>query len=368
MNIPLTIKKLHELEIDPDPIVHEKKLIFECLEKNLNFKDHYEMVSMGSHGVIISPSFSINYSEKLEESFNKLNFTKNNYISKILDLHNEKEIYIQKEIYISEKLKILDKKYEHFIYPHSYEKIDSYFYNIIMKKGYDFILNTKQLNFRQLLISLYNLVDSIEILSDNNILLLDIKPDNFLFSEIEEHLYKSVIIDFSGELLIENLQDFSDYLDNFEFFCHDFWPMEINILLHRMGLKKHYKNIKKEIVSYEDFLQKKLGTDKCKNTNYELKIYKHVIEQLDNIKHNKSSYLYQKIMIYQIGRSFEYILHTCKKSLKITDTEFNTFRYIIKKITRENYFIRYNIKKFKTLLTRHIPELNNSLIKIDKIL
>ena len=205
---------------------------------------------MGIHGVVIYPSFSIN---------NDYNFKKN-YISKILDLHHEKIKYIEKEIQISKKLEVLDKNFEHFIYPSYSEKIDSFFYNIIMKKGFDFESNVVKLNYNQLLLTIYNLIESIEILSNNNILLLDIKPSNFLFSKIENNLYKPVIIDFSGELLIENSDDFNNYINNFEFFCHDFWPIELTILLHRVGLKKKYDEdiVDTEIKKYNKIIKKKI--------------------------------------------------------------------------------------------------------------
>jgi hypothetical protein len=362
-HIPLTIQKLHELEEDDDPNLHEKKQIFECLEKNLNLKIiKYELISMGSHGVVISPSFVINQTKELISNTH-------NFISKVLNLDNEEEFYIEKEICISKKLKKLDEKYEHFIYPCSYEKIDKHFYNIIMKKGFDFELNLQQLQFKQLLNCMYNLVDSIEILSDNNILLLDIKPDNFLFSEITEHFYKSVIIDFSGELLIESLQDFNQYLDNFEFFCHDFWPIEITILLHRVGLKQTYEpNVKRhEIKKYNKWKKHKLGNNIQNNTNYELQIYHHLIKELSNIDKGVDSDLYQKIMLYQIGRSFDFILHKYVKKLKLTRIQRVIFSNIIKSITDENYFVRLNIKDFKILLKKYIPN-HNCLIKIDKIL
>jgi len=363
-HIPLTIESLRNLEEDE----YEKKQIFECLEKHLNLKViKYELLSMGSHGVVISPSFVINEKNDLVKDFEKLNI--HNFISKVLNLDNEEEIYIEKEISISQKLKKLDKQYEHFIYPFSYEKIDKHFYNIIMKKGFDFELNIQQLQFKELLNCMYNLIDSIEILSDNKILLLDIKPNNFLFSEIKEHFYKSVIIDFSGELLVENIQDFSDYLDNFEFFCHDFWPTEITVLLHRVGLKKKYPEdvLKLEIQKYKDSLKNRLGNNLQENRNYELKIYNHLIKELDKIKLDNHSDLYQKIMLYQIGRSFAYILYKYKKQLKLTSIEQDVFKELLLHITNENYFHRLNIKEFKILLKKYIPK-HNCLIKIDKIL
>ena len=365
LHIPLTIEKLHELENKKDDDMLEKKHIFECLEKNLNLKLKYEIMSMGSHGVVIYPSFSINKtSSGIITELENLNLN-NDCISKILDLHNEEKKYIEKEIYFSKKLKILDKKYENFIYPSSFEKIDSFFYNIIMKKGFDFESNLLQLNFEQLLKTLYNLVNSIQILSDNNILLLDLKPTNFLFSKIDENLYKSVIIDFSGELLIENIKDFWNYLNNFEFYCHKFWPFELTILLHRTGLKKHYNDIGEHIKEYDKMKKNKIG---IKNNGYELTIYNYLLAEIDKLKSKETSELYQKIMIYQIGKSWEYILYRYRKSLKLTKFQYSIFNTIISKITNESYFKRYNIQKFKTLLTKHIPELNNSLIKIDKIL
>jgi hypothetical protein len=367
LHIPLTKEKLHELQFvdeDEDPDIFEKKHIFHCLKKNLNLKLKYEIMNMGTHGVVISPSFSINKNNNIISKIDNLNLD-DDFISKILDLHNEEMIYIQKEIQISKKLKVLDEKYENFIYPTSYEKIDSNFYNIIMKKGYDFESNLLQLNYKQLLKTLYNLVDSIQISSDNNILLLDLKPTNFLFSKIDDKQYKSVIIDFSGELLIENIKDFYRYLNNFEFYCHDFWPFELTILLHRMGLKKGHCNIKEQIIEYNEMKKNKIGN---KNNDYELTIYSYLLDELDKLKSKETSELYQKIMIYQIGKSWEYILYKYRKSLKLTKIQYSIFNTFISKITNEDYFKRYNIQKFKNLLIKHNPELENSLIKIDKIL
>jgi len=363
-NIPLTIKKLHELEDDNDPDIYDKKKIFECLEKNLKFNIiNYQLLSMGSHGVVISPSFFIK-NNNLIDGFNNLGLNTNDFISKVLNLDNEDEFFIKKEIFISEKLKKLDKKYEYFIYPCSYEKFDTKFYNIIMKKGYDFILNISQLHFNDFITCIYNLVNSIEILSDNDILLLDIKPDNFLFSEIKEHLYKSVIIDFSGELLIENIDDLNNYLNNFKFFCHNFWPIELIILLHHIGLEKHFIE-KKKTYKYNKCMICKLGNNITKNTTYELKIYNYLKQELEKISNGIKSDLYQKIMLYQIGRSFELILK--KNYIILTDIEQKFLKKILSYITNENYFHRLNIKCFKEILIKYNPN-KNSLIKIDKIL
>jgi len=360
LHIPLSIEKLHELEKEKkNQEIIEKKHIFKCLEKNLNFKIKYEIMSMGSHGVIISPHFCISIDSQLQTlSLNQ------DFISKILDLHMEDEKYIEKEIDISKKLKILDEKQENFIYPSSFEKIDKYCYNIIMKKGFDFESNLLQLNFKQLLHTLYNLIHSIHILSDNNILLLDIKPNNFLFSNIKDDLYKSVIIDFGGELLIEDMEDFDRYLENFEFFCHDFWPIELTILLHRIGLKKKYFNIKCAIKNYNKMLKDKLGKN---NVNEQISIYNHILYELDKIKTKKYSELYQKIMLYQIGKSWEFILYKYRKKLKLSKIQFDIFNRIIENITKEQYFERYNILQFKNLLSLHINN-NDNFIKIDKIL
>ena len=360
LHIQLSIRKLQEMEEKDDSNYQEKKFIFKCLEKNLNFKSNFEIISMGCHGVVIYPSFSSNVNYNL----------KKNYISKILDLHTEKIQYIQKEIQISKKLEILDKNFEHFIYPSYYEKIDSYFYNIIMKKGFDFESNVVKLNYNQLLLTIYNLIESIEILSNNNILLLDIRPSNFLFSKIENNLYKPVIIDFSGELLIENSDDFKKYLNNFEFYCHEFWPIELTILLHRTGLKKKYhKNVvDTEKKKYDKIMKKKLGNHLKSNTNYEINIYNFLLHEYRKIKTGEKTKLYEKIMIYQIGKSWSYIFSRYKRIFKLSQIQFSIMENLIEKITYEKFDDRYTIEQFKTLLLKHIRNFENSLIKIDKIL
>lgn len=360
LHIQLSVEKLQEMEEGDNPEYLEKKFIFKCLEKNLNFKSNFEIISMGIHGVVIYPSFSIN---------NDYNFKKN-YISKILDLHHEKIQYIEKEIQISKKLEVLDKNFEHFIYPSYSEKIDSFFYNIIMKKGFDFESNVVKLNYNQLLLTIYNLIESIEILSNNNILLLDIKPSNFLFSKIENNLYKPVIIDFSGELLIENSDDFNNYINNFEFFCHDFWPIELTILLHRVGLKKKYDEdiVDTEIKKYNKIIKKKLGNDLKSNTNYQINIYNFLLHEYSKIKNKQKTKLYEKLMIYQIGKSWSYIFSRYKRIFKLSKIQFSIMENLIEKITYEKFDDRYTIEQFKTLLLKHIRNFKNSLIKIDKIL
>ena len=360
LHIPLSIQKLQEMEEEDDPDYQEKKFIFKYLEKNLNFKSNFEIISMGIHGVVIYPSFSINNDYNL----------KKNYISKILDLHNEKIHIIEKEIQISKKLEVLDKNFEHFIYPSYYEKIDSYFYNIIMKKGFDFESNVVKLNYNQLLLTIFNLIESIEILSNNNILLLDIKPTNFLFNQIKNNLYKPVIIDFSGEFLIENSGDFNEYLNNFEFHCHDFWPIELTILLHRIGLKKKYNEdiVNTEIKKYNKILKRKLGNDLKSNTNYQINIYNFFLHEYSKIKSKQKTKLYEKLMIYQIGKSWNYIFLKYKKKLKLSKIQLIIMEDLIGKITYEKIDNRYTIQQFKTLLLKYIKNFNNSLIKIDNIL
>ena len=73
-------------------------------------------------------------------------------------------------------------------------------------------------------------------------------------------------------------------------------------------------------------------------------------------------------MIYQIGKSWSYIFSRYKRIFKLSKIQFSIMENLIEKITYEKFDDRYTIEQFKTLLLKHIRNLKNSLIKIDKIL
>jgi hypothetical protein len=328
------------------------KFLIPIVKKEKNLK----LISIGGHGVIISPAIS--YVDNVKYANN------DDYVSKILSLKEDNRRSILKELNISKRLSKIDKKFEYFIYPLYCQEINDYYYNFIIKKGYHFVQNFQKFNYNQVLLSLYNLIKAIELLNDNNILLLDLKPDNFLFSHIKDNLYKSVIIDFGGDLVLENASDMHLFFNDFFQTTHSFWPSELNWLLNS-GYNCNNKFTwydKEKNITYKKYIKK---------INFDISTHPDIISQIHNdLRKNfeiKNEF-FQKVMLYQIGQSFMYLL----KNVFIKMEYFEKLKTITETIINENYLKRYNIRKFKQLILNEMNEIDfhplNCLIKIDNII
>lgn len=299
-------------------------LIFlkENLENNHNLK--LNIISNGIHGLVVEPSIKIVNNYDIE-------IYKENYVSKIINIDNENTDLLHKEIEISKLLYTIDPNNKYFIYP--LEEYNTFFYtNLIMKKGYPL----KYFEFLFLEHHLYKLflhsLDIIQTLINNQILNLDVKYDNFILNKNNDNSFNLVMIDFGGELIIQNKEEYENFMDNFECYICDFWPYEVNYMLNEINLLS-----KKDEKSYEKFIQynnkiKRKQSDNIKNAYNDLN---------NNIKN-----FIEKVLVYELGITFKYIINNFfekyEKSINVIKLQ-----KIIKKMISNDYSNRYTINKIR---------------------
>lgn len=324
--------------------LYDKKDIFFFLRKAIREKEEIcgkiKYLGYGSHGIVIKPPLKINILNdvKIHPEYNS------KYVSKILYNKDECMNDIYNEYLIGQKLQKIDPNNDYFIYPIDLERQSPSFSNIIMKKGYSLDDNFKKFTESDIYKIFFNLLNGIQKLLDNNIVNLDIKSDNILLNRIDKDLYKCVFIDFTSELVLETKEDFLEYCNHFKNFIHPYWPYEINCILNFYYNKKNkdvennpiYFNGKQDELFHEYQLDKTID-----DLYYRAKIHKIIIEDLNNnlIK------FFEKIMIFQFGKMFEYLIHNKLKHYN-TQTYYN-FSKFINYLINDDYTKRYDIKKIK---------------------
>ncbi len=188
---------------------------------------------------------------------------------------------------------------------------ETYMLNIIMKKGQDFPKITQNLSEKDFLKSLaYILTGAKQCIYEMNILLLDIKGPNLLYSKDDGHddIYP-VFIDFSDDFVIKSKKGFLDFIKAFgrSLPYYDTWPFEILVLFYAEFNAKNDQNTTKnanKINNYFDDIQDFRGID-LDSKNGE-NMMNAVIEYVNNnTKTRKGLYgVYNKIMMYSIGKTY----------------------------------------------------------------
>lgn len=314
--------------------LYEKKEIFYLLKdtiKNNNYSNKINYLGYGSHGIVLEPPIKFNLLDEIiiDEKYN------DKYVSKILYNLNEQRDSIYNEYLIGKKLKKIDENNDYFIYPIELDQISTDYSNLIMKKGYSLTEYYKKLKEIDIYKIFFNLLNGIQKLIDNNMLILDIKLENILLNKKNDNQYKSVFIDFTPELIIENKKDFFHFCDQFKEFIHPLWSFEVNYLLyqqyintyineeHTIKFTKYKSNIKVSDILYE----------------------KHVKDTFENDLKNNFKLFSQKLMIYQLGKMFSRLIkdHFINYDTKL----YNKFKNFMKHLVTENYTKRYTIKKIK---------------------
>lgn len=188
----------------------------------------------------------------------------------------------------------------------------TYMLNIIMKKGTDFPKITKNLNEKDFLKSLaYILTGAKKCIYDMNILLLDIKGPNLLYSKDDgdDDIYP-VFIDFSDDFVIKNKRDFFNFIKSFgrrQLPYYDTWSFEILVLFYSVFIAHNDINTTENdnmINNYFDEIKYSRGIDlETQNGgNMMSAVIKYVN---DNTKTLNGLYgVYNKIMMYSIGKTY----------------------------------------------------------------
>ncbi len=189
---------------------------------------------------------------------------------------------------------------------------ETYMLNIIMKKGQDFPKITQNLSEKDFLKSLaYVLNGAKQCIYEMNVLLLDIKGPNLLYSKDDGHddIYP-VFIDFSADFVIKSKKGFLGFIKSFgksQLPYYDTWSFEILALFYAEFTARNNVNTTKNgnmINDYFDDIQYNRGIDL--DTKNGENMMNAVIKYVNtNTKTLNGLYgIYNKIMMYSIGKTY----------------------------------------------------------------
>ena len=237
----------------------------------------------------------------------------------------------------------------------------SIYINILLKKGFSFQKTTQKLNNNGFLRSLaYLLLGTKTCIRDLNILLLDVKADNVLYSEDKDGKFP-VFIDFSNDFVITDQTRLMQFLNSFNQY-YNTWTLEMMIFFIKiMKGKNNKKGIEKLMRDIERYRGVNLNQSKNKKymKNITNDILKKVLLSKSNsiIQQNKMNDFYEKQMCYAIGKI--YIEEYNKKIQKNPSFKNKKIEYILENLVNEEYYDRFmiddalhHIKKLVNLKSR----------------
>jgi hypothetical protein len=185
----------------------------------------------------------------------------------------------------------------------------SLYLNILLKKGLSFQTTTQALNEKDFLRSLgYLLLGAKTCVADINILLLDIKADNLLYSEDKDGTFP-VFIDFSNDFVITDRTRLITFLTSFSSF-YNTWSTEMLMFFYKIqqGKKKYpkMKEIQKDLLN-ERGIDLKLKQNKDYMNELTKDLLKDVILSNSNTASQKKllKVFYEKQMCYAIGKVYD---------------------------------------------------------------
>lgn len=234
---------------------------------------------------------------------------------------------------------------------------ESLYLNILLKKGISFDKITKDLGPIDFLKSLsYLLIGAQNCVYDLNILLLDIKPDNLLYSEDNKNILYPVFIDFSDDFVIKNNKDLQYFINGFSSY-YDTWTLEMFYAFYiiRNMNGKNSKKLINDVYNYRKIDMIKLHNNK----KYSLL---NVILKLINNKLSKKELqlFYEKQMVYSIGISF---FHSFDNSSKKKELYKYGIDKILSGLINEFYFDRLSIDDAMKQIIDKLNEMNYLLQK-----
>jgi hypothetical protein len=181
----------------------------------------------------------------------------------------------------------------------------STYINILLKKGLSFQNISLSLNNKDFLRSLgYLLLGAKTCIHDLNILLLDIKADNLLYSEDKDGLFP-VFIDFSNDFVITDQSRLMQFITGFNQYYNTWTTEMLIIFIQIMKGKKNYSGIKKLSKSLKDI--RGIDLNDQANKDYMIDITQDIIKDVllsnsTSARHKKKlQEFYEKQMIYAIG-------------------------------------------------------------------
>jgi hypothetical protein len=185
----------------------------------------------------------------------------------------------------------------------------STYINILLKKGLSFQNITFSLNKEDFLRSLgYLLLGAKTCIHDLNILLLDIKADNLLYSEDKDGLFP-VFIDFSNDFVITDQTRFMQFITGFNQYYNTWSTEMLMFFIQIMKGKKNYSGIKRLTKDLNDY--RGIDLKDSANKTYMNDITKDILKKLlleDNptiTQKKKIKEFYEKQMCYAIGKVYD---------------------------------------------------------------
>jgi DNA-binding ferritin-like protein (Dps family) len=188
---------------------------------------------------------------------------------------------------------------------------DTQVMNIIIKKGVDFDKVIPKLTEKQVLQSIgYLCSTALRYIYDMNITLMDIKPDNLLFTHSENYIYP-VFIDFSEDFVLRGATGLSKFYSRGYPRPYFVWPLEVNSWFAPYG-----KVITKEMKDFAKYVEQYNRIDILNPSNRQalVDIHNYVRKSLSDRKQVKI--FSEKLTCYMIGISVVYALGNKLKTYK----------------------------------------------------
>ena len=186
--------------------------------------------------------------------------------------------------------------------------------NIIMKKGVDFDKVVNNLTETQILKSIaYLCSTAMRYIYEMNTTLMDIKPENILFTHSDKHIYP-VFIDFSEDFVLKGASGVSRFFSREYPGAYFVWPLEVNSAVGpkpNQVSRKDYEFFSKDIYHYHN-----INLTQGSNMNAINSINNFVKKSLRNADERRG--LSDNMTVYMIGKSFLYALDERFKKQKLT--------------------------------------------------
>lgn len=222
---------------------------------------------------------------------------------------------------------------------------ESTYINILLKKGLSFQKTTQSLNQKDFLRSLgYLLLGAKICIHDLNILLLDVKADNLLYSEDKDGKFP-VFIDFSNDFVITNQSRLLQFMNGFSSSYHT-WTTEMLIFFYKIQQgKKNNKKMKKLAKDLND--ERGIDLKNPANKAYMKDITKDILQGVllsgsQSVKQKKAlREFYEKQMCFAIGRIYtdEYD----QKIIKQPSFKNKEIEHILDNLVTDSYYNRFMI-------------------------
>ena len=322
-----------------------------------------KILGIGRDGCVIDPPILCSTNS------NKSDYT--NQVSKVIDVHNANSRQIAEFVneFVSGNIfRKFDPKGENFLpglemcYKKQHElspeqkkdtkscnyndhPFKSLYINILLKKGFSFQKTTATLSSDDFLKSLaYILLGVKACVEDLNILLLDIKADNLLYSEDKDGKFP-VFIDFSNDFVITDQQRLMNFLTGFNQY-YDTWTLEMMVcfigVMNGRKNTKGIKDLKKAIFDYRG-----IDLNTKDNKIYMNSITKNIFSGVllsrskSITQKNNLNMFKEKQMCYAIGRVYSTAYDS--KVRKVPSFKNKKIEYILDHLQEESYHRRFMV-------------------------